>query len=318
MVKLAAKPRILEGKRIVIFGKPFDSSSASTKNLNADIVYKRTGVRLQYRPIEDLPPLLANVDEAAARKEMERWKKEAAEVVDASDQAILDASRLYVLLRSIIDQERLSAISIDCLGFSFDSNPMLPYPCLAFARLRDEGIAAACEADVCGMLSTMLFQEISRKSSYFANVASVNPESSSIVLNHCIAPLKLLGADAAPLAYKLRDYHGFMRGVVPQVEFPTGIEVMTGSFSKDLKSFVLWPGKILSGIEKEDKTSSNGFMRVNCANHAEVKIKDVGRFLQNIAGIHHIMVAGNYTEAVNNAMLRMNVTVVGPSDFTAP
>ena len=39
-------------------------------------------------------------------KEMERWEKEAARVREPSDKTILDAARLYVLLRSLVEKER--------------------------------------------------------------------------------------------------------------------------------------------------------------------------------------------------------------------
>ena len=316
LVKIVAAPRILEGKRALIFGKPYQSSSVPAPNLSEDYIYRRTGVRLQYRPIEDLKTLLEGVDEASARKEMERWKKGAVKIVEPNDEAILEAS--------IVDQEGLSAISIDCLSFSFSPKPMLPLPCLSFSRLRDEKISAPCEADVCMLLSSMLLQEISGRPSYFANVSSVNSQKSSVVLRHCVAPTKLLGADASPLRYNLRDYHGFGRGVVPEVEFPIDVDVTMGGFSKDLKDFVLWPGRIQPGIMDTDRPSFENApaelkkMRMFCSNRAEVKIKDVDRFVQNIAGIHHVMVAGSYANAIRNAMLRMNVDIIGPSDSIAP
>jgi hypothetical protein len=321
IIKTAATPRILEGKKIVIFGRPFDSSSIPARNLSEDYVYRHTGVRLQYRPMEELKPLLATVDEAAARKEMERWKREAVKVVEASDQAILDTSRLYVLLRSIVDKEGLSGISIDCLGFSFSANPILPYPCLAFTRLRDEQIAAPCEADVVASLSSMLLQEISRKPSYFCNVSGVNTAKSTTVLRHCVAPTKLMGAGAPPLPYNIRDYHGMGRGATPEVEFPVGMEVSMGGFSKDLKSFVLWPGRTISRVKDTDRHSFDNpsiKMRMYCSNHVEVKIKDVDRFIQNISNCHYVMVAGSYTNLIRDEMLRMNVNVIEPSDSAAP
>ena len=58
-------------------------------------------------------------------------------------------------------------------------------------------------------------------------------------------------------------------------------------------------------------------MLVFCSNRAEVKIKGAGRFLQSITNIHQVMVAGTYTKAIQDAMLRMNVDIVGPSDFVA-
>jgi hypothetical protein len=44
---------------------------------------------------------------------MERWKKEAASIVEATDEAVLEASKLYVLLR-VGDLHRLSQLLIQC------------------------------------------------------------------------------------------------------------------------------------------------------------------------------------------------------------
>jgi hypothetical protein len=319
LVKLVASPRILEDRRAVLYGKPFDSTSVPARNLSEDLVYQRTGVRMQYRPIEELAKLFKEVDKADARREMERWKKEAMEVIKVSDETILDACRLYVLLRSIIEKENFAAVSIDCLGFTMNPNSVLPHPCLAFARLRDEGITAACEADVCSMVSSMFMEEITRKPSFMCNLMSVDTQNSKIVVSHCVAPLKLNGPNAASMRYKLHDYHGFGRGVVPEVRFPLGSEVITGGFNKDLKSFILWPGRIQTQVLDTDQASSGRGPRLNvCANTMDVKIRDTDRFVQNIPGIHQIMITGNYTRAIDNALYGMNMRLVGPADFTPP
>ena len=134
-----------------------------------------------------------------------------------------------------------------------------------------------------------------------------------------MAPLKLNGSNAASMKYKLHDYHGFKRGVVPEVEFPLDMEVITGSFSKDLKSFSLWPGRILTQVMDTNKAPSGKGPTLNvCANTMDVKIRDAGRFLQNIPGIHQVMVIGNYTQAIEDALFGMNMNIVGPADFTPP
>lgn len=320
LLKLAVAPMLLEGRKALIFGRPYDSTSVPAPNLNADYIYRRTGVRLEYRPIDELKAGLAGVDEARARKEMERWKKEAVKVTEATDQAIFDACRLYVLMRSIVDREGLSGISIDCLSFTFNPKPELPYPCLAFTRLRDDGFAVPCEADVCGMITSMFLQEISRKPSYFYNPSSVDTGRSTTVLRHCVAPVRFMGRDADPLPYIIRDYHG-MGGATPEVQFPIGAEVTLGGFSKDLKNFLMWPGRIQEGARDTNRPSFENppsKMRRYCTNRAEVKIKDIDRFLQNIAGIHQAMVAGSYTEAIQQALLRMNVGITSPADSAPP
>ena len=299
-----------------MYGRPFDSTSVPAHNLSEEIIYRRTGVRIRYRSLEELAAQLEDVDEASARSEMARWKNEAMEIIRVSDKTLLDSCRLYVLLRSIIEKEGLTAISTDCLGFTLSPKPMLPYPCLAFARLRDEGIAATCEADVYGMLSLMFLQKICRKPAFMCNVNSVNVQQSTIMLSHCTAPLKLHGLDAEPLRYSLHDYHGFGRGVVPEVEFPSGMEVIAGAFTKDIKSFVSWPGRILTQVKDTDRSSSKNSITLDvCANTMDVKIRDADRFLQNTPGIHLIMIAGNHTKAIEDALFGMNASIVGPLYF---
>jgi L-fucose isomerase-like protein len=196
---------------------------------------------------------------------------------------------------------------------------MLPYPCLAYTRLRDDGCAVPCEADVCGMITSMFLQEISANPLFY-NTASVDTQKATTVLRHCGAPVRFMGRDAAPLPYIIRDYHG-MGGATPEVQFPIGAEVTLGGFSKDLKNFLLWPGRIQEGVKDTNRPSFENppsKMRRYCTNRAEVKLKEIDRFLQNIAGIHQVMVAGSYTEAIQKALLRMNVAITSPADSTPP
>jgi L-fucose isomerase-like protein len=308
---------LLEGQKAVLYGRPFDSTTVTSHNLSEDIIYRRTGVEIKFRPIEELAALYKKIDAKDAIKEMERWKREAKEVAGVPDKAIIDACRLYVLLRSIIDKEGLNAVSIDCLGFTLNPDPVLPYPCLAFSRLRDEGITAACEADVVGMLSSMFLEQISRKPSFMCNLMSVNTSGSKISVSHCVAPLKLNGPDAPRMKYRLHSYHGFGKGAVPEVEFPVNGNVLVGGFSKDLKTFTLWPGQIDSQVkDTENARTKSGPINTACANTMDVKIRDAGRFIQNIPGLHQVMVLADYTEIYENALTGMNVKIAGPMDFT--
>lgn len=324
LVRIFAVPRILDGKQALIFGRLFDSTSVPMGHLNGDFVYRKTGLRIQFRPVDDLMPLLEEVEETAAMKEMERWKREAAKVLEPSDKAILDSARMYLLLRSLVEKAGLAAISIDCLSFSFSGRPPLPLPCLAFTRLRDDGITAACEADICALLTCMVLREISRKPAYQCNLAEMDFQKSIAVLRHCVAPLQLMGRDASPLPYNLRDYHGMGRGATPEVEFPIGIDVTLGLFNKDLKSFVLWPGKTQSRVNDIDRPPienappSNVKIRKYCSNQLAVKFRDIDRLHRNLGGCHHVMIAGTYEKALREEMMRMGVHIIGPSDMSTP
>ncbi|NLA74870.1 MAG: hypothetical protein GX846_05290 [Deltaproteobacteria bacterium] len=51
---------------------------------------------------------------------------------------------------------------------------------------------------------------------------------------------------------------------------------------------------------------------------AEIKVRDVKGFMQNIVGIHHNMITGSFGKEISDAMVRMNVNVNAPPDMTAP
>ncbi|MBN1973550.1 MAG: hypothetical protein JW787_07915 [Sedimentisphaerales bacterium] len=325
LIKIVAAPRPLEGQKAMVFGKPFNSTSIPAPNLNVDYVYKLTGVRIEHRPIDDLKQLLKDVDMAAARKELEKWKNGAKKVIGPTDEMMLHCAKMNVLLHSLIEKENLAAVSIDCLSFSFGSDTTIPLPCLAYTELRDEGITAACEADIYMMLSSMLMQSVSGRPSFQSNVSSVDVEKSTAILRHCVTPTKIYGSNAPQIPYNLRDYHGMGKGVVPEIEYPVGLDITMGGFTKDLKSFLIWPGRIVKGI---DDTGTPSFIqnappgyenwRKYCSNRAEIKVKDVHDFMKKIVGIHHNMIAGSYGKAIADSLIRMNINVIAPPDLAAP
>ena len=301
-VEMILSPSALAGKKVLIFSEPFDSATIPSRNLSREYVMERTGVDVSFRPLEFLKDALDNVDGSRVRTEMERWMDDAIEVTGTCPDAVLDSCRLYVLLKNTVETELLSGISIDCVRYSLADKLFLPHPCLAFSRLRDEGIAAPCEADVCAMLTELLMEEIAQKPAFMGNIGAVDLTASTTDLLHCLVPLRMEGNQTDPLPYCLRDYHGLRRGVAMEVAFTTGRKVTLGAFSKDLRTFALWPGTLIE--------TGSGL----CRSMARVKIPDPERFLHTLAGCHYIMVYGDFVSKIAEALMRMNVCAIGPLD----
>ena len=91
LIKILVAPSILQGKRAVIYSKPFDSSTVPARNLDAETVFQRTGVRLEFRSLAQLKTLLETVDPASVRKEMERWKSGAVSIKETSDEELFES-----------------------------------------------------------------------------------------------------------------------------------------------------------------------------------------------------------------------------------
>jgi hypothetical protein len=138
--------------------------------------------------------------------------KNAQKIVEPSEDDILQAVKNYVVCRRLMEAENCQGIAIDCLGWH---DPV----CLAFSKLRDEGIVAACEFDAnatIGMLLThLLFQRPG-----FQQDPSPNTVNNTLIGAHCTSPLRLEGFDKPYQApYLLRSYHT-RTGVAPEVLWP--------------------------------------------------------------------------------------------------
>ena len=295
-------PFVLSGKKALVFSEPFDSATVPSPNLTVEYVKERIGVDLLFRSLITLREGLAGVDDSRARREMERWKNEATKVERVSAETLLDACRLYILLANIVETEGLSAVSIDCVRYSFSDDPVLPHPCLAFSRLRDEGIAAPCEADISALLTEMLFEQIAGKPTFLGNIAALDETASTVDLTHCVAPLRMRGYQAESFSYCLMDYHDLGKGVSMGVEFSTGKDVTMGAFSKDLRGFWLWPGKILS--------TGSAF----CRSMVRIEVPDANLLHEGAASFHNVMLYGDYVAELKNVLAQMNVSVTGPSN----
>ena len=59
-------------------------------------------------------------------------------------------------------------------------------------------------------------------------------------------------------------------------------------------------------------------MRKYCSNQLAVKLKDIERLHQSLAGCHHVMIAGTYEKALREEMMRMGVSIIGPSRHVVP
>jgi hypothetical protein len=299
-IRLICHPPVWGGKKVCIFGRPFKSSTIRPFHLTEKIVSRRTGVEVQYRSLKALAAGAAAIDEQRARVAADRWMQEATSINGATDRDILASSRMSLFLDDLVTSHGFDGISVSCVGKSFPWHPEMAFPCLAFSRLRDRGIAAVCEADICALLTAMLMESLAGKPSYMGNVVSVDRRAGRLTLTHCVTGLGMRGDDFPPMDYSLQDYHGTGHGAVPAVAFPINQPVTLGLLSKDLLHFVLWPGTIVE--------TGQDF----CANMARVQIPDPDGFKQSITGCHYVMVYGDIVPYVHDVLMKLNITSVGP------
>lgn len=119
------------------------------------------------------------------------------------EQNRVDHARLYQAYRDYVNEHRIGALASRCWPdfFTAYGTPV----CTVLSMLNDEGIPAACEADVYGALSMWIGQQLSAQPVFFGDPVSLNEEENTLSFWHC-------GAAACSLA---RQDTGAAVGVHP-------------------------------------------------------------------------------------------------------
>ncbi len=173
----------LRTTRLGLIGSPSDWLVASSPP--AEVVAERWGPEL-------VDVSMSETIQAFHDVPVEVGRRVAAEL-DAPPAAVLPApgdvdraARLEPALRSMIERERLDAITVRCFDFlgSIETTG-----CVALARLNDDEIVAGCEGDVPAALALLWARLLLDRPGWIANPAAIRAESNQLVLAHCsIAP----------------------------------------------------------------------------------------------------------------------------------
>lgn len=105
----------------------------------------------------------------------------------------LDHGRLYQAYRDYVTEHHIGALASRCWPdfFTAYGTPV----CTVLSMLNDEGVAAACEADIYGALSMWIGRELSGQPVFFGDPVSLDEGENTLTFWHC-------GAAACSLARK--------------------------------------------------------------------------------------------------------------------
>ncbi|OHB79662.1 MAG: hypothetical protein A2W31_03310 [Planctomycetes bacterium RBG_16_64_10] len=177
------------------------------------------GTTLRYLPAADFLEAYQNspvTDEirTVAKAYMER----ATGITSGSPEDVIRGVKSYVVARQILEREEGDAITMDCLGALGKSSVSLP--CIAWSHLLDQGIPAACEADINACATHALVQYLLERPGFQQDPVA-DTSRGTLIGAHCTCPTRLHGLDQPPAAYDIRHHHG-NRDAVPRPVWPIG------------------------------------------------------------------------------------------------
>ena len=252
-----------------------------------DTALKHLGTKLRYIPAASFLEEYSRTPEDDEVKQIAaEYMKNATKISGPTEQDVLNGVKSYVVARNIMEREEGDGITMDCLGALGRTKVSLP--CIAWSRMLDHGIPAACEADIGAAVTHALVQYLFDRPGFQQDpVADTSKEA--LIGAHCTCPTRLNGISQPPEPYYLCHHHG-MRDAVPRPTWKVG-QRMTVAIVGGLNNAKLPPHMYISSGTVLDNVAvppSGG-----CVVSVTVKIDGVNDLL-DYPGFHQLFFYGDY------------------------
>ena len=208
MKMLAAGAKMKQTRCVVLKGKE-----------RYETVMPDVGIALQYVPVETFLDEYRQTETSDAILKMARdYMRVARRRSGATEQDVINGIKSYCAARNILKREQADAITMDCLGALGHTKVSLP--CIAWSRMNDDGVPAACEADLGAVVSQVIVQYLFSRPGFQQDPV---PDTScdAIIGAHCSCPTKLNGFDKPAEPFDLIHHHG-NRDAVPRTIWKPG------------------------------------------------------------------------------------------------
>lgn len=271
--------RSLFGMRIGVIGTPSGWLIAS--NVDYLLAKRRWGVEYTDVSLERIYEYYNRITDDEVGESCALIAGKALACREASPEDMIKAMRLYRAIRKIVDEDRLSAITLSCFRLIEQTGTT---GCLALALLNDEGIIAGCEGDLQSVFTMLAAKVLTGKPSFMANPSMINAHTNEIILAHCTVGI------AQTEQFIIRNHFETESGIGIQGILPTGDVTVVKCGGECLDEYYLSTGTLVE---------NTNYINM-CRTQARIKMNTPAEyFLRNPLGNHHIMLHGNYEQLLD-------------------
>ena len=284
----------------------FPPARGTTPARSPDQVKERLGADVVAIEEKAFSEMISAAEDNAVRAEINRWTRNAKEIIEPNKEDISKAARVSVALQNLMERERAQGLAVGtCMGWLSKG-----FPCLGFARLRDNGIPAACEGDMDSLLTMVLFQYMIDRPGFQGN-ATFDTSRNALWTAHCTAALKMDGPDGKEAPYLLRGHSEVGgSGCVPEVQYRLG-QTVTRTKLINLDTILASTGKIIEVPER----AVHG-----CRTQIVTEVRDAAKMAANWSSVletedamtllHRVVFYGDHMDSVHHLARLMGMKVV--------
>ena len=265
--------------RIGLFGLPSDWLIAS--GVDRDFLRQRYGIETVDIDLQRLIDGIKTMPQHDAENVAQTMVKRAKAIKEPSDADMVEASKAYLVIKRICQEERLDAMTIRCFDIVKACGTT---SCLALALLNDEGIVAGCEGDMQTLMSMYLAKRLCGEAAFMANPSQLTDKTS--MLAHCTIPQTM--CDETTIRSHFESGIGVaIQGLLPLTDY----------------TLFKWGGPQLdryfvTEAQAVEKPYSNHFCRTQITLNVNLK----PYLLQHSIGNHHVIIRGRHAEEIKRFM----------------
>ena len=193
------------------------------------------------------------------------------------------ALRLHKVLNEIKNEYKLDGLTIRCFDLL---DKIKTTSCLSLALFNKDKTVSTCEGDIPTMISMHILKKLTNQVGFQANPSRIDILNKKMVLAHCTLPLDMVKT------YTLDTHFESGIGVAIKGELEER-EITIFKLSRNLKDYYVTKGKIIKNLYENNL----------CRTQIEISVDDnIEYFLNRPYGNHHIIVYGDYVNAIKEYM----------------
>ncbi len=213
---LKAKAKMNRTRCVVIKGEKREEKKLADTGITLQYIPAGTFIGI-YKDTPDTKEIITMADD---------YIRKAKRISLANRQDVINGIKSYVVAGKLLETERADAISMDCLGAL--GHEKVSLPCIAWSRMNDDRIPAACEADTGAIVSHVMVQYLFDRPGFQQDPVA-DTSDDTIIGAHCSCPTRLKGFDLPPEPFDLIHHHG-NRDAVPRTVWKTGQRITSLDF----------------------------------------------------------------------------------------
>jgi len=210
------------------------------------------GADIIVRPQEEMLAAMDAASEAEAGELTERWISESKEVKGTNETEIKKSARLYLAMRSMMDEYGANAVTTEGYGvFMNHKDGPIPSQGLPSSQFCTDGVVATSETLVDSLLTQQLGLWVTGSTGFNGDYI-VDPENAKVYIGHCECPFNPYG-DERRAPYVIRNLPQWpadqqeVGGACVQVELPADEPITVAKVSMYDRKLALFTGQAVAG-----------------------------------------------------------------------